>query len=109
MAAGGGAQSRPAPGRVSVLESVLGPYFESDQIPTALVAATCEQARELLAADRTAAPAGEGIKQLTLVGTLSVTFDKNRMPVISHLAQTMLAKLGTLLQASQGTVRLIRT
>ena len=95
--------------RTSVLVNAVGPYFDSDAVPAALVSATCEQARELLAADRTAAPAGEGLKQLTLVGTLSVTFDKNRMPMLSHLVKTMLAKLGTLLQASQGTVKLLRT
>ena len=45
---------------VSALQPVLSirPY---DVVPAAVVRATCEMARELLIADRTAAPAGEGI------------------------------------------------
>src|SRR5438093_6912314 len=77
--------------RLSVLENKLGPYFESDKIPKLLSDATCEMARELLTADRTLAPNGEGLKNMSLVGTLSFTFDKNDCPpAISHLAQSML-------------------
>ena len=94
----------------STLDSRLGPYFESDRVPAALVSATCEMARELLLLDRTAAPDGEGIKQLTVVGALSVTYDRrDRLPVISHLTQTLLEKLGTLLVPGSGTARLVRT
>ena len=96
--------------RLSVLENKLGPYFESDKVPKALLDATCEMAREVLAEDRTDAPDGEGIKALNLVGTLGITFDKaDRQPVISHLAQSMLSKLGTLIVGGSGSVRLVRT
>ena len=95
--------------RLSVLENKLGPYFESDKIPKLLVDATCEMARELLGEDRTDAPDGEGILSMTLVGTLAVSYDKkDRQPVISHLAQSMLSKLGTLIAEGAGTVRLVR-
>jgi len=96
--------------RASILESVTGPYFDSDTIPPPLFGATCEQARELIKADRTADPMGEGIIQMTMVGSLSITFDRNgRIPILSHLVQSMLAKLGTLLQTTSGTSKLLRT
>src|ERR1043166_3029807 len=82
---------------LSALENKLGPYFESDKIPKLLSDATCEMAREILTADRTGPPEGEGVKLLNIVGTIGVAFDKkDRLPVISHLAQSMLSKLGTL-------------
>ncbi|MCI0747037.1 MAG: hypothetical protein L0Y58_16660, partial [Verrucomicrobia subdivision 3 bacterium] len=78
-------------------------YFESSEMPKALVDATCEMARELLIADRTDAPDGEGLAQVSLVGSLSVTFDKkDRMPVISALTQAWLGKLGTLISRGSG-------
>jgi hypothetical protein len=96
--------------RLSALSNSIGPYFESDKVPKALIDATCEMARELLINDRTDAPDGEGIAQLTLVGTVHLTFDKrDRQPVISHVAQAMLAKLGTLIPPHNGTARLVRT
>jgi hypothetical protein len=96
--------------RLSVLSNSFGPYFESDKVPKAVADATCEMARELLIADRTDAPDGEGIGQLSLVGALQISFDKaDRQPVISHVAQAMLAKLGTLLHPHNGTAKLVRT
>src|SRR5438552_6335920 len=96
--------------RLSVLENKLGPYFESDKIPKLLSDATCEMARELLASDRTSDPQGEGVKVLNVVGSIALTFDKkDRLPVISHLAQTMLSKLGSLAAPSSSMARLIRT
>lgn len=93
----------------SALANVFGPYFESHTIPKALVDATCEMAREVLTADRTDAPDGEGIVQLSVVGSLNLIFDKkDRQPVISHLAQSMLSKLGTLIRNTQRVARLIR-
>ena len=92
------------------LENKLGPYFESDKLPKRLSDATCEQARELILLDRTAAPDGEGLKSFSLVGVLAITYDKSdRLPPMSHLAQSMLSKLGTLLVPSAGLSRLIRT
>ena len=96
--------------RLSVLENKLGPYFESDKIPKLLSDATCEMARELLTLDRTSDPQGEGVKVLNVVGSIALTFDKkDRLPVISHLAQTMLSKLGSLAAPSSSMARLIRT
>ena len=74
------------------------------------VQAACEQARELITADRTADPTGEGIRRLNLVGSLDVTFDpQDRAPMLSHLVQRMLAKLGAPLHPDHGTVTLLRT
>jgi len=93
----------------SALENVFGPYFESDTIPKALVDATCEMAREVLITDRTDSPDGEGLVQLSVVGSLSLMFDKkDRQPVISHLAQSMLSKLGSLIRPTQRSATLIR-
>ena len=94
----------------NALSTVISSYFESDKIPKALVAATCEMAREVLTTDRTDAPDGEGLSHIGLVGTVSLIFDKkDRQPVISRLAQAMLSKLGTLIHSECGTARLIRT
>ena len=96
--------------RLSVLENKLGPFFESDKIPKLLNDATCEMARELLLADRTLAPNGEGLQSVNLVGTLAFTFDKDdARPVISHFAQSMLSKLGSLVVPGSGPARLVRT
>jgi len=65
-------------------------------------------ARELLIVDRTGAPMGEGLRSSYLAGS-GMTFDKeDRRPVISQVAQAMLAKYGSLLQGRSGAVRLVR-
>ena len=80
----------------------------SDAVPSAVVQATCEMARELLVKDRTAAYAGEGLKYLN-VGSTQTGYDKtDTPPVITRVAQAMLAKLGSLLKAKSGAVNLIR-
>jgi hypothetical protein len=77
-------------------------------VPQGIVDATCEMARELLIADRTASPAGEGLKYLN-VGTTQTGYDKtDTRPIISHVAQAMLAKHGALVAAKSGTVSLVR-
>jgi len=77
-------------------------------VPKAVMQATCEMARELLIADRTAAPAGEGLKYQN-VGSNQTGYDKDdRRPIISHVAQALLAKYGSLLNARSGSVQLIR-
>jgi hypothetical protein len=77
-------------------------------VPKGVIEATCEMARELLIADRTAAPAGEGLKYHNL-GTEQTGCDKtDTRPVISHVAQALLAKYGTLLKSKSGAVRLVR-
>jgi hypothetical protein len=84
-------------------------YVSSDQVPKAVVDATCEMARELLMADRTAAPAGEGLKYFN-DGSTQTGYDKtDTRPVISPVAQVMLAKFGALIKSRGGAVRLVRT
>ena len=86
-----------------------GRYVASNVVPRGVSDATCEMARELLIADRTAAPAGEGLKYQN-VGTTQTGYDKgDTRPVISHVAQAMLAKYGSLLKCASGAVRLVRT
>jgi hypothetical protein len=94
----------------AVLATQIGPYFDSTKVPKLLSDATCEEARELLVLDRTAAPEGEGLKRLYLTGVVSLFFDPaDRLPVISHVTQTMLSKLGSLISARFGTAQLVRT
>ena len=84
-------------------------YVSSDQVPKAVVDAVCEMARELLIVDRTAAPAGEGLKYLNDGGTQTGYDKSDTRPVISPVAQAMLAKLGALIKSRGGAVRLVRT
>ena len=80
---------------VPVLTSLLlaDPFVSSSVVPKALVLATCEMARELLIADRTAAPRGEGLKYEN-IGTTQTGYDKSdRRPVISRVAQAMLCEV----------------
>ena len=77
-------------------------------VPKAVVDAMCELARELLIADRTAAPAGEGLKYFN-DGTQQTGYDKaDRRPVVSRVAQVMLDKYGAMVSGRSGTVRLVR-
>ncbi len=103
----------PEPDNVYVPISVLLPipydYVEYDKVPKAVVQATCEMARELLVVDRTAAPAGEGLSYYN-AGGVQTGYDKaDRRPVLSPVAQVMLAKYGSQISAQSGAVRLIRT
>ena len=83
-------------------------YVRYDIVPKTVVQATCEMARELLIVDRTAAPAGEGLKYEN-VGPNQTGYDKtDRRPVLSQVAQAMLAKYGALFSAKSGVVRLVR-
>ena len=85
-------------------------YFDTNGIPKLLRDATIETARELIKANRTEDPDGEGLASMTLTGTLSLTFNKNdRRPVIPHVAQAMLSKLGDYLNRTSGSVKLVRT
>src|ERR1043166_2927112 len=101
---------------ISVLVPFLGTYVDADLVPTAVVNATCEMARELLIADRTSAPPGEGIATLHTghtdagVGgnapssdnTTTVYSKADTKPIISHVAQAMLAKYGALMTSGSG-------
>ena len=102
----------PEPDNVHVPISVLLPipydYVQYDTVPKAVVQATCEMARELLITDRTAAPAGEGLKYYN-AGGVQTGYDKtDRRPVLSQVAQVMLAKYGSQISAHSGAVRLQR-
>jgi len=80
-----------------------------DLVPKQVIEATCEMARELLIADRTAAPAGEGLRYEN-VGTTQTGYDKSdTRPVISQVAQALLMKFGSLLRSKSGAVRLVRS
>jgi hypothetical protein len=83
-------------------------FVDFDVVPKAVADATCEMARELLVAGRTAAPAGEGIAS-TYSGTTGTKYSKgDTRPIISHVAQAMLAKYGALMSGGSGAVRLLR-
>jgi hypothetical protein len=87
---------------------VEGDWVWADVVPNAVRDATSELARELLIVDRTGAPVGEGVRY-TVDGTVQVGYDKrDRRPIISHVAQALLAKYGDLLKSRSGAVRLVR-
>jgi hypothetical protein len=107
---------------VSALVPILDDFVPYDQVPKALVNATCEMARELLIADRSASPAGEGLSAIQSAtaahaadgsgssNSSSTSYDKSdTRPIISHVAQAMLSKFGVLLSESGGSVRLVRS
>jgi len=83
-------------------------WVPEDSVPKAVVQATCELARELLIADRTAAPAGEGLKYYNDAGKQTGYDKTDTRPVISKLVQAMLAKYGSLISVKSGAVKLIR-
>lgn len=80
----------------------------SDSVPKAVVEATCEMARELIIADRTAAPPGEGLSYHN-VGSDQTGYNKtDTRPIISHVAQALLSKYGALIRAKSGSIPLTR-
>ena len=102
----------PEPDAIHVPLQVLLPipsdFVRFDSVPKAVVQATCEMARELLIADRTVAPPGEGLKYYN-AGGVQTGYDKtDRRAVLSQVAQVMLAKYGSQISAKSGAVRLVR-
>ena len=102
----------PEPDNVHVPISALLPipydYVQYDTVPKAVVQATCEMARAMLIEDRTANPLGEGLK-FTGLGVNQTSFDKSdRRPVLTQLAQVMLAKYGSQISTKSGSVKLMR-
>ena len=95
---------------IPILTSLLlsDPFVPASIVPKALVLATCEMARELLIADRTAAPAGEGLKYQNTGGTQTGYDKTDRRPVISAVAQALLDRFGSLINGKSGAVRLVR-
>jgi hypothetical protein len=80
----------------------------SDKVPVAVVKATCELAKELLIADRTAAPPGEGIlEQHNADYSATVYSKKDARQIIPRLVQAMLARFGALIR-QDGMARLQR-
>src|SRR5688500_13012143 len=60
-----------------------GPFLDETKVPPPLVNATAELARELIKADRTDDPDGEGISQLSLTGSLTIIFNpRDRQPIM---------------------------
>ena len=97
---------------IPVLTSLLlyDPFVPFSIVPLAVVQATCELARELLIADRTASAPGEGLKSYsdTTAGKTTVYDKSDTKPVISPVSQAMLIKFGSLVSAKSGAVRLVR-
>ena len=93
-------------GGVTLLENTW--TVPGDVVPKAVVEATCELARELLLTDRTASPAGEGLKYHNETGNQTGYDKTDRRPIISPVAQALLGKYGTLLKSKSGVVRLVR-
>jgi hypothetical protein len=96
----------------SVLGWVADDYVEPDVVPALVVQATCEMARELIVADRTAAPPGQGI-DVTTTGSgdtySSTRYSKiDTRPIISPVAKAMLSKYGALASGTGGAVKLVR-
>ena len=107
---------------LSVLGWVGDNFVEPDLVPAPVARATCEMARELLIADRTAAPPGEGVD---VVQTAHASHDadgsgsssessntkyskSDTRPIISRVAQAMLSKFGAVVDGGSGAVRLVR-
>ena len=107
---------------LSVLGWVGDNFVEPDLVPSAVGQAACEMARELLIADRTAAPAGEGLDSVATAhatyaatgtegeSTASTTnYSKSDTPpIMSRVAQPMLSKFGALVDGGSGAVRRVR-
>jgi len=114
----------PDPDRNLVSASTLSPiltnFVPSTVVPKGVAAAVCEMARELLIVDRTAAPPGEGTSSQQSSSSshdasggtstqTSISYSKeDRRPIVSRVAQAMLAKYGALIQGGSGSVRLVR-
>ena len=84
-------------------------FVPFDLVPKAVIDATCELARELIIADRTAAPPGEGLS-FQNVGSTQTGYNKaDTRPIIPAVVQALLGKFGALIKAKSGAVRLVRT
>ena len=87
----------------------VSPYVASDKVPTRVIQATCEMARELLIVDRTGPPAGEGISMQRNADLSEISYNKkDRRPIITCVAQNLLCKYGALVKKAS-SVRLVRS
>ena len=91
-------------GRLMIWEN----WVPENLVPKNVVAATCELARELLNADRTAAPAGEGLKYYNDSGKQTGYDKTDTRPVIPPLVQAMLARFDSMIRGKSGAVPLLR-
>ena len=92
----------------SATESGSAAVLARDKVPSAVVKATCELAKELLIQDRTTAPPGEGIIA-TLTDTGGTKYSKSdKRPVLSYLVQSLLAKYSASVRRGSPVVRLVR-
>jgi hypothetical protein len=84
-------------------------YLPEDAVPAAVRDATCELARLLLAEDRTGDAEGQGLRSLTVEGTLRMVFDPQRLkPIVTPFVQALLARLATYQGGRSGSVPLTR-
>ncbi len=84
-------------------------YLPEDEVPAAVVNATCELALALLAEDRTGDPEGAGLVSLGVTGAFSRVFDPTRpKPVVPRLVVGMLRRLGEYCGTGGGAVVLVR-
>ncbi len=85
-----------------------GDLVANTVVPKAIVQATCELARELIIADRTAAPPGEGLSYQNVGGTQTGYNKADTRPIIPTVVQALLAKFGVLIKSKSGSVKLVR-
>ena len=86
-------------------------YYAENAVPYVLKAATCEMARELLAANRTADDPSKGIAKIGLgQGALEITFNPgDRKAALTEEVLRLLEPLGTPRgQASGGQAKVVR-
>ena len=114
----------PDPDRNLVTSTTMSPvltnFVPSTQVPQPVSFAVCEMARELLIADRTASPAGEGIESTassthtktsssdTSSSSTTKYSKSDTRAIISRVAQAMLCKYGALIVGGSGAVQLER-
>jgi hypothetical protein len=94
-----------------IASALSGFFYNANQIPNALVKATCEEAMQLIVNSSRASDAGEkGIKHLSLGGgAIAIDFDKtDRIVPLTDEVFVMLYKLGTLRGAVGAVVRVRR-
>jgi hypothetical protein len=93
----------------SKVVDACGESVAADVVPDAVRDAAIETARELIKADRTATPEGEGLEKLVFFNNKSTTYNPaDRRPVIPLVAQMMLSRLGSYAEARSAAVPLER-